>query len=365
MANRKEFKFSPDYAIPPGETLLETMEYYGLTQAELAERTGRPVKTINGIVKGKTAITAETSLQLERVLGVPASFWNNLESNYRQALAAQKEKQKLKVEVEWLNIVPVNDLVKKGWIKKYNNKIDQLQEVLVFFGVASVNAFNQTWNIDKLDVAYRKSVAFKSNPISVAAWIRKGELEAHKIECNPFDSKKFKEVLDEIRPLTKERPKVFIPKVTELCAQTGVAVVLLPEVQNSRVSGIARWLNSNKALIQLSARYKSDDHLWFSFYHEAGHILENRKKAIFLEYKGKENDEQEEKANNFAQKMLIPPEQFKKWLAQGIFNRSSINKFAQNINIAPGIVVGRLQYEGKISFSHFNDLKTRYRWKTT
>ena len=95
MANKKEdeklskmyLKFEPDYTVPPGETLLETIECLGMSQAELARRTGRPVKTINEIIKGKTAITPDTALQLERVLSVPASFWNNLERNYRESLA--------------------------------------------------------------------------------------------------------------------------------------------------------------------------------------------------------------------------------------------------------------------------------------
>ena len=54
--------------------------------AELAESTGRPRKTINEIIAGKAEITAETALQLERVLGIPASFWNNLERNYQESL---------------------------------------------------------------------------------------------------------------------------------------------------------------------------------------------------------------------------------------------------------------------------------------
>ena len=76
-----------------------------MTQAELAERTGRPKKTINEIIMGKAAITSETALQLERVLGVPASFWNNLESNYQERLARLKEENYLKKHANWLEQV--------------------------------------------------------------------------------------------------------------------------------------------------------------------------------------------------------------------------------------------------------------------
>ncbi|MDO8738149.1 MAG: HigA family addiction module antitoxin [Candidatus Deferrimicrobium sp.] len=89
MGASKEYVFTPDYAVPPGETLLETIEALGMTQADLAARTGRPLKTINEIIKGKASITPETALQLERVLGIPARFWNNRERLYREAKARQ------------------------------------------------------------------------------------------------------------------------------------------------------------------------------------------------------------------------------------------------------------------------------------
>ncbi len=81
----------PNYSIPPGETLRETLETIGMTQVELADRTGRPKKAINEIIEGKAPITVKTALQLERVLGVPASVWNNLERNYQKTKARLKE----------------------------------------------------------------------------------------------------------------------------------------------------------------------------------------------------------------------------------------------------------------------------------
>ena len=81
----------PNYAIPPGETLRETLQTIGMTEAQLAERTGRPQETIREIIAGKVPITAETALQLEGGLGIPASFWNNLETNYRATKARLKE----------------------------------------------------------------------------------------------------------------------------------------------------------------------------------------------------------------------------------------------------------------------------------
>jgi HTH-type transcriptional regulator / antitoxin HigA len=91
MTSTPQNEFYPDYASPPGDTLAETLETIGMSQAELARRMGRPVKTINEIIQAKVVITADTALQLEKVLHVPASFWLRREQHYRETLARLAE----------------------------------------------------------------------------------------------------------------------------------------------------------------------------------------------------------------------------------------------------------------------------------
>ena len=76
-----------DAAIPPGEFLQEHLNELGMSQAELARRLGRPRQVVNEIIRGKKAITAETALDLEGVLGTPAHIWLGLEQEYRLVLA--------------------------------------------------------------------------------------------------------------------------------------------------------------------------------------------------------------------------------------------------------------------------------------
>ena len=95
MRSAIQNQYNPDYVSPPGDTLLDVLEERGMSQAELAERTGRPRKTINEIINGKTAITPDTALQLERVLSIPAQFWSQREQNYQDFLARQRERSPL------------------------------------------------------------------------------------------------------------------------------------------------------------------------------------------------------------------------------------------------------------------------------
>jgi len=84
----------PDVAVPPGEYLHEEIEARGISQKTLAMRMGRPVNTINEIINGKKAITAETALQLEAVMPeIPARFWLNLETDYQLTKALIKRRQ--------------------------------------------------------------------------------------------------------------------------------------------------------------------------------------------------------------------------------------------------------------------------------
>src|SRR4030042_355719 len=136
MAKMKNTSCQPNYAIPPGETLRETLETISMTQTELADRTGRPKKTINEIITGKAAITAETALQLERVLGISASFWNNLERNYRETLARLEEEKKFEEEKDWIKRFPIATLTKMEWIPKEDSPSKTLRAILNFFVVA-------------------------------------------------------------------------------------------------------------------------------------------------------------------------------------------------------------------------------------
>jgi addiction module HigA family antidote len=360
MVNSRN-QYFPDSVSPPGETLDELLEGIGMPQAELARRMGRPIKTINEIVKGKTAITPETALQLELVLDIPASFWNNREKRYQEYLARLAEKKYLEEQILWLEHFPTREMIKFGWIEKHNNKIDQLRELLNFFGVASPKDWETIW-LESADAVFRQSPAFEADQHCVSAWLRKGEIDAQSIDCAPYDNKRFIHALHEIRNLTENSPKEFVPKAQELCSQAGVALVFIPSLPRTRASGATRWLSKDKALIQLSLRYKTNDHLWFTFFHEAGHILLHGKREAFVE-DGVMDNEKEDQANRFAADFLIPPDEYSSFSpTYAHFSKEDVIKFAMNIRIHPGIVVGRLQHDEKIPQKNMNDLKKRLMW---
>ena len=361
--NRKgQNEYKPDVVSRPGETLREMLEMYGMTQADLAARTGRTPKLVNEIIKGKAPITPDTALQFERVFGAPAEFWNNRERHYRQARAVLQEREKLELHpaVEWLSRFPLKQMEKLGWIRNVSTQVEQLRELLNFLGVASPEAWENL--LRKETVAYRKSKAFQVDRYALAAWLRKGEIDGQRIQCNSYDARKFRAVLQKVRKLTVKPPSVFQPRIVELCASCGVAVAFVPELPKIRASGAARWLKTDKALIQVNLRYKKDDHFWFTVFHEAGHILLSSKKSVFVDCE-KFEGKHEETANRFAAERLIPQPALERFVVSGThWSKSAIREFARSIGIAPGIVVGQLQHRGKLPYTHCNDLKQTFVW---
>jgi addiction module HigA family antidote len=335
----KKYEFEPDYAVPPGDSLLEVMESLGMTQKELAVRTGLTEQSLVRIIKGEQPVSYETANRLELVTNVPARMWNNLEAQYREQLAKIVERQRLAADIQWLKTIPTRELIERGYLEATSDQVSLLRKTLAFFGVSSVDAWHRLWAAPA--VAPRRSLCFETRPGDAAAWIRQGELQAHEIECAPFDRNKFKDALMKIRALTKEPPEVFVPEMRKLCAEAGVAVAMVREMKKVPWNGATRWLTPNKAMILLSLRGRGEDRFWFSFFHEAGHVLHDGKKDLLIN-DDSQDDPREVKANNFAAETLIPSgydaaiKRFK--------SGAEIVRLAGELKISEGIVAGRYQY---------------------
>ena len=231
---------------------------------------------------------------------------------------------------------------------------------LVSLGVANQSAWAET--LDGLQASFRISKAHTSDESAVAVWLRMGEMEEAEIVCAPWNREIFKGVLGQVRSLTREPdPRIWQPELERLCAGAGVAVVAVPEVKGARTHGAARWMAPDRALIQLSIRYKWSDIFWFSFFHEAKHILDQTKRSIFLSGRAK-NPSEEGEADRFAGDFLIPPDRARE--LRDIRTLDAARAFAESVGVHPGIVVGRLQHERLWEHSRGNGLRQRLEFAT-
>ena len=357
-------EFAPDWVVTPGDTIADLLEERGWKQAELAIRTGFTTKHVNQLIKGDAPITQETAAKLEKVLGSTVRFWMGLDTQYREQIARAAEHAALAKESAWLKELPLADMVRFGWVQKLQDKALQVKECLKFFAVSDVAAWRATYA--KPVAAYRASPKLIKVGPSVAAWLRQGERDASALRCADFNKAQFESALVTARGLTREpSPIKFLPELQRACAAAGVAVVIAPAPQGCPVSGATKWLSSSKALIMLSVRGKTDDKLWFTFFHEAGHLLKHGKSLTFLDVLGAAglNDHEEAEADAFACDFLVSASSWSALIAQNTFTAARVQAFAKAQGIAVGIVVGRLQFENRIPFTNLNALKVSYKWK--
>ncbi len=361
---KSTYIYQPDYAVSPGEILVEHLEALQMSQAELARRCNRSPKLISEIISGKAPIEPATDVHLEKALGLNARIWLGIEADYRLHLQREVEAQGAARQKVWAKNFPVGELAKRGAISKSAKKVDIVGAVLRFFGVGSIDAWDATYGEKLLSsVAYRHSPSFRSNRYALATWLRLGEIEAEGISTGPYNKPSFLKALAGIRRLTETQSTESLDTTQKLCAEAGVALTIVKPLPRTSLHAVSRWLSPKKALIQLTARHMRDDQLWFSLFHEAAHILFDGKSRVFLHSRGDQPEEFEERANRWAADFLIPRGDWRTFSDAREFTAGDVAAFADKQGVSPGIVVGRLQHEERINWSNLNNLKATLEWK--
>jgi len=311
----------------------------------------------SALVEGSSEIDGPVAGRLAVAFNTSEDFWIARQRQYSDDTGRIKQAS---AELAWLRELPLRDMVRFGWIKPQQNDAQKIGAALQFFGVSDVGQWNGKYRSDLAAAAFRRSLTFTSSPVATAAWLRWAHLQASVIECRPWSAEGFRSALQMMKGLTRRKlPEQFLPELRRLCAECGVAPVIAPAPEGCRASGATRFITPSKAMIVMSFRYRSDDHFWFTFFHEAAHLLLHGDKALFLEDGSDVTEEEENEANEFSSSLLIPPG------SKGAFDRlrasaKDIIRFAMKEGVSPGIVVGQLQHRGRLAHNRLNRLQRRY-----
>ena len=353
--------FEPMWATPPGATVLDLLQERGLAVGHLAKESHREMDEVSRLLYGLAPLDVNWAESLSRVLGSTTSFWLRREEQYRSDL--KRLCASTDAPHAWLDTLPVRDMVKFGWIERGHSDDETFINACAFLGVSTSKAFERKYERLIESSAYRQSNAFETNSTALAAWLRRGEIEAAAIDCQPWSEMRLRAALSDVRALTRSGdPSDFIPALQQCLAACGVAAVVARAPDGCRASGATRFLTPNKALIQLSFRYLADDHFWFTVFHEIGHLLLHTHEKLFLEGLDVRHSNAETEADDFALQILFDR------VGVDALNNVNLGKFdiarlAKRAGVSPGLVVGQLQNMGRVPFRHFNFMKVRYAWK--
>jgi HTH-type transcriptional regulator / antitoxin HigA len=351
---------------PPGDTIQEHIEFIGMSQAELAERMGRPVTKINELIKGKIPITKKTATKLEYVLGIDANFWLNKERLYQQELLEIEQMEFLESCKSWIKGFPINMLKKMNLLPNSNKKTDLTEGLLKFFRVASPLEWTSIYEGQSL--AFKIELRYTTDPKAISTWLRIGELQAEELNLGEFNKKELTNALPIIQEIAFKKPANWLEELQKVCASFGVALVFTPCVSKAPIFGAARWIkNKTIPLIQLTDRKKDYHAFWFSFYHELAHIRYHNKADIFID--GIDNispDQNKEKeADEFATRMLVNEAVQNQLSSIDFPSPNALIEISSEHKTHLSILISHLQRLGKIDYKsrNFNQLKTKVEFK--
>ena len=346
----------------PGDTIQESINATGMSQAELAERLGRSVSKLNELIKGKAPITKETATKLEYVLGIPASFWLNLERQYQDEILEVEQMEYLEQCTEWIASFPLLNLKKLGILPETTQKTELAESLLKFFRVASP----QQWTSIYADRSptFKIDLRYTAEPEAISVWLRYGEIQAENLALEIFDKAKLRESINKIQALSYVHPDSWLDELQKICADSGVALVYTPCIAKASIQGATRWIKNNTLpLIQITDRQKDYNAFWFIFYHELAHILYHGKKEIFIDGLDSwvSDQEKEAQADAFASRMLLTEKERNELFHYSKFNKELIIHLSEKFQKHPGIIVAQVQRQNNDLYNDagLNSLKTR------
>lgn len=359
-------EYSDIMAFHPGYYVAEIVDDMGITQEEFATRLGTTPKTLSKLINGQINLSNDIAKKLSSMLGSSVNFWLNLQKAYEEKIIEIEQKRDLEEQAEIARMIDYSYFEKVADLPSAHSIYEKVTNLCRYFIISNLKILQQP---DFL-VNYRSGTKTTNdkNIVNAQAWLQTSLNYAQNIATAPYDSDKLKSYLPEIRSMTLQEPNEFLPRLSAIFSECGIAFVFLPHLKNSGINGAVKWISKQRVVLAMNDRRNYADTFWFSLFHEIKHVLQQKINTVFIsstsEEKQNMNAKFETEADEFSRNCLIPAKDFKKFVAPDKYiSDAEIVAFAKSIGINPGIVVGRLQYEGIIPQYRCSALKKKYNSK--
>ena len=337
-------------AIPPGMTIKEQIKDRGISQKEFAVRMGMSQKHISRLINGEVQLTIDMARRLEMVLGIPAQFWCNLESIYREKLAKNNEENTLGHDIDFVKKFPYEEMAEEGWVEKTSKQIERVVNLRKYFEVYQLSLIKEHLIPD--EIRCRRLLETEKSYYVLLAWAQKAKLEGRDVETRPININRLIKSISNIRKMTVMSPKEFCPKLKNILSECGIAIVFLPYIDSSFANGVT-FYEGKKIILGLTLKEKDIDKFWISLFHEIGHI-------VLGHIDNPQGVKEEEKdADDYSENVLIPRNDFDIFVNSNNISEREIIEFAQKEEIDVGIVLARLQKYKYLDNNKYNILKKK------
>lgn len=349
----------PDWFSMPSEALRMQMARRALKLGDVASGIHGGMTTLRAIFEGVKRIDAALAAELATVVGGTTSFWIKRQQNFDIAFERAVDRAFFTEREDWLSL-PVPGEKPRGPKTEQILRAEVLRRMM-FYNASTRQAWDARYGEVCSDTLFRKSNLLSNDKALVLMWLRTGELAADLIDTQPWDSENLRGQLDQIRKLSRQKdPRVFFPKLRDICSAAGVAVVAKRAPRGCPAAGASRMVTNDKAMILLSFRGLSDDKFWFTVFHEIGHLLLHSGRS-FVDSTMEESTDLEMEANEFASKCIVQERNLEEFNSLTP-DREHVIRFSVRTGVSPGLIVGQMQHQQKISQNQLNYLKRRWKW---
>ena len=354
-------QFSRDWFSSPGDSIRHLMTKRRLTPGHVSEHMAGGEQELRGLLDGTMAVDQKKAAALASVLGGTPAFWIKRQVNYDAALEQAVTNVLVDEVDEWLAQVPVPRSGRKRSSQHAQRRKD-VRRRLVFYNVNNLHAWTARYRQFDDGTLFRSTRAFTTDDGATAMWLRQGELAADMVHTMPWSTKALRDRVPAIRELSRiGRPSRFLPRLRLLCAEAGVALVVVPPPRGCRASGASRMVSAEKAMLMVSFRHRTDDQFWFTIFHEVGHLVLHDAMTFVDDDETSVSSQYEREANDFAAQCIVPDHRGRDLLRLR-HNQRSITRLAVSLGVSPGLVVGQLQHKGLVDFGQLNYLKRHWSW---
>ena len=360
----KRHGISLELLIHPGETISDLLEERDITQKELAQRAGISEAFLSDVIHGKKDISKGLAMGLEYALGIPRSFWLNLQANYDAELLSLQEEESIQEEEKTVlsAIHEVVDYLKKKLIISDGlNQAETIISLRKFFRVSNLTGLKTL----ALSGAFRMSDKAPVNQYVLGAWLCLCKvLDSERTINSDFNPERVDELVSGLKRIMLQNHGDLQNELKDLFAQHGIDFSIVHNFRGAPVHGyIARKEDGTYQMV-LTIRGAVADIFWFSLFHELGHIVNGdvSKVGSFVDAEYAKDERKETAADSFASSRLLDQKSYERFVQAGSYSYTAIKEYAQTQAIPPYVVIGRLQKEGIIPWNWHQKHKPRYKW---
>lgn len=356
------YDFQPDWVYHPSQTILEFLTIKNIDSSCLNHSFTKKLKS------QELNIDFEIADYLVELVGGSRDFWLNIQSNYENNVR-RLENSDIDDNFDTYSEL-VKGMKKNSWLPSSEYKyLDQLN-LKSFFGLSNSTPIDEEDIYSNyLGARYKRIGSYEFSTLNTAAFMRKAELEFERQNIqNDFNESLFLSKLQEIKPLSKRKGlNNFKQELLEICAECGVAVVLLSTLDKCPIRGVSKFID-NKGMIVITDKYNKDHIFWQTFFHEAAHLILHQNEMTHYDF-GEPNDRKqdsksEQEADNFMVSQILYPCSIDEVRQKIDFNlvykskRSSwknLHIVANELNISTSLLTGVLKFTQDIEYRFFNN----------